>query len=288
MKNMNGNIELVISIGFTLFTGSLMMVVYRLCHDALTYNRRFNITLLMLSFVSTILLTLIQNNPMLSLGVLGSLSICRIRTNTKDPRDLGFVFWALSIGISSAVGAFIVSFISSLLLGTVLLIFNHSFERKKSRMVIVRGEKQNLEPVQEMLGQTQGSSVQSKNVFADTFELVYKVQVEEKEEEKQEEVKTVNFEFETLHTSCTISGYKYCSFKEVNDKYHKCKNKKNIFKKCKNTDTHKWSKGKCGECGAWHYNHTPVYYDKIKDGIQGWCTTCGMKWTGRGWVIYGS
>ena len=102
---------------------------------------------------------------------------------------------------------------------------------------------------------------------------------EEKEEEKQEEVKTVNFEFETLHTSCTISGYKYCSFKEVNDKYHKCKNKKNIFKKCKNTDTHKWSKGKCGECGAWHYNHTPVYYDKIKDGIQGWCTTCGMKWT---------
>lgn len=111
---------------------------------------------------------------------------------------------------------------------------------------------------------------------------------EEKEEEKQEEVKTVNFEFETLHTSCTISGYKYCSFKEVNDKYHKCKNKKNIFKKCKNTDTHKWSKGKCVECGAWHYNHTPVYYDKIKDGIQGWCTTCGMKWTGRGWVIYGS
>lgn len=111
---------------------------------------------------------------------------------------------------------------------------------------------------------------------------------EEKEEEKQEEVKTVNFEFETLHTSCTISGYEYCSFKEVNDKYHKCKNKKNIFKKCKNTDTHKWSKGKCGECGAWHYNHTPVYYDMIKDGIQGWCTTCGMKWTGRGWVIYGS
>ena len=111
---------------------------------------------------------------------------------------------------------------------------------------------------------------------------------EEKEEEKQEEVKTVNFKFETLHTSCTISGYKYCSFKEVNDKYHKCKNKKNIFKKCKNTDTHKWSKGKCVECGAWHYNHTPVYYDKIKDGIHGWCTTCGMKWTGRGWVIYGS
>ena len=107
-----------------------------------------------------------------------------------------------------------------------------------------------------------------------------------KEEEKQEEVKTVNFEFETLHTSCTISGYKYCSFKEVNDKYHKCKNKKNVFKKCKNTDTHKWSKGKCVECGAWHYNHTPVYYDRVvKKGEHGWCTTCGMKWSGRNWTL---
>lgn len=56
---------------------------------------------------------------------------------------------------------------------------------------------------------------------------------EEKEEEKQEEVKTVNFKFETLHTSCTISGYKYCSFKEVNDKYHKCKNKKIYSKNVK-------------------------------------------------------
>ena len=109
---------------------------------------------------------------------------------------------------------------------------------------------------------------------------------EEKEEEKQEEVKTVNFKFETLHTSCTISGYKYCSFKEVNDKYHKCKNKKNIFKKCKNTDTHQWSKGKCVECGAWHYNHTPVYYDRaVKKGEHGWCTTCGMKWSGRNWTL---
>ena len=99
---------------------------------------------------------------------------------------------------------------------------------------------------------------------------------EEKEEEKQEEVKTVNFKFETLHTSCTISGYKYCSFKEVNDKYHKCKN----------TDTHKWSKGKCVECGAWHYNHTPVYYDRVvKKGEHGWCTTCGMKWSGRNWTL---
>ncbi len=174
---------LLISIGFTLITGGIMMGIYRLCHDSLTYNRRFNITLLMLAFVSTVLLTLIQDNPMLSLGVLGSLSICRIRTNTKDPRDLGFVFWALAIGNSSAVGAFVTGIVSSLVLGVVLLVFNHNFEQRKARMVIIRGDKQKLQSIQEMFGKTQRSSIQSKNVFADTFEVVYKLKVEEREEE---------------------------------------------------------------------------------------------------------
>ncbi len=90
---MNGNIELAISIVFTLFTGGLMMLVYRFCHDALTYNRRFNITLLMLAFVSTILLTLIQDNPMLSLGVLGSYLFAEFEPIQKTPE-----IWDLSSG----------------------------------------------------------------------------------------------------------------------------------------------------------------------------------------------
>lgn len=72
--------NLLVSMMFTIAVSGFMLVIY------------------------TVLLALIQNNPLLSLGVLGSLSICRIRTNTKDPRDLGFVFWALAIGIASAVG----------------------------------------------------------------------------------------------------------------------------------------------------------------------------------------
>ena len=76
-----------------------MMLIYKMCHDTLTYRKNFNITLMMLAIITTVLLALIQNNPLLSLGVLGSLSICRIRSNTKNPRYLGLVFLALSIGI---------------------------------------------------------------------------------------------------------------------------------------------------------------------------------------------
>lgn len=85
---------LVISLIAALVLSGVMMLVYRLSHDSLTYNRKFNVTLVMLALASDLLLALIQNNPLFSLGALGALSICRIRTNTRDPRDLGFVFWA--------------------------------------------------------------------------------------------------------------------------------------------------------------------------------------------------
>ena len=138
---------------------------------------------MMLALLSTVLLALIQNNPLLSLGVLGSLSICRIRTNTRDPRDLGFVFWALAIGISSAVGAFTAGIASSVIMGTVLIVFHKMEKGPDHQMMVVRGEKPQLELVQNLLHQA-GATVQSKNVFADTFELVYELQMKEAEEER--------------------------------------------------------------------------------------------------------
>ena len=173
----------LVSILFTILVAGFMLVIYRMCHDTLTYNKKFHITLMMLSVVSTVLLALIQNNPLLSLGVLGSLSICRIRTNTKDPRDLGFVFWALAIGIASAVGAFVAGITSSLIMGIVLVVFHRMDKGCEYQMMVVRGEKAQLELVQDLLNQA-GISVQSKNVFTDTFELVYELQLEKQEEEK--------------------------------------------------------------------------------------------------------
>lgn len=171
------------SMMFTIAVSGFMLVIYRVCHDTLTYRKKFNITLMMLAVISTVLLALIQNNPLLSLGVLGSLSICRIRTNTKDPRDLGFVFWALAIGIASAVGAFTAGLVSSLVMGIVLVVFHKLDQGSEHPMMVVRGEKTQLEQVQDLLDQA-GAAVQSKNVFSDTFELVYELQLEKQEEEK--------------------------------------------------------------------------------------------------------
>lgn len=175
--------HLAVSLVVTMIFGAIMFATYRLCHDSLTYNKKFNITLLMIALISTILLALVQDNPILSLGVLGSLSICRIRTNTKDPRDIGFVFWALAIGISSAVGAFIMGLGSTVLLSILLILFSRSIKDRKAVTMVVRGSKDQVDRVQEVFRETKGSSVQCKNVFADTFELVYELKMPCREEQ---------------------------------------------------------------------------------------------------------
>ena len=175
---------LAFSLLITLIFSGTMILVYRLIHDSLTYNRKFAVTLPMLALASNLLLALIQNNPLFSLGALGALSICRIRTNTRDPRDLGFVFWALTIGISSALGAFVVGFAGTLVLSVVMLLFGRTRKKKNVLTMVVRGDKELVTFVQDMLCRTRGSSIQSKNLFKDSFELVYELRISQSEEEQ--------------------------------------------------------------------------------------------------------
>ncbi|MCM0650517.1 DUF4956 domain-containing protein [Clostridium swellfunianum] len=177
-------VNLLISLIFTIILVSIMLITYKLSQDPLSYNRKFNITLMMLSFISTVLLSLVQNYPLLSLGVFGSLSICRVRANTKDPRDIGFVFWSLSIGISSAVGEFAVGLMSTLILSMLMVIFSKSIKRKDVLTMVVRGSKDQVTNVQKIFYQIPNSSIQAKNLFTDSFELVYKLKLPPHEGEK--------------------------------------------------------------------------------------------------------
>lgn len=171
-----------ISLLMTLLLSGCMMLVYRLCHDSLTYNRKFNITLIMLAFASMLLLSIIQNNPLFSLGALGALSICRIRTNTRDPRDLGFVFWALSIGLSSALGAYVAGLAGTAALSVVMLLMEKTAGERSALTIVIRGSRAKLQDVQTLVLGTKGSTVQSENLFPDTFELVYELRGSAKQE----------------------------------------------------------------------------------------------------------
>lgn len=175
---------LIISLCYTLVLAGAMALTYKFCNSAISYNRRFNIAIVMMACISTVLLTLVQSNPLFSLGVLGSLSICRIRMNTKDPRDLGFVFWALSIGIASAEGAYFEGAACALILSVLLILSSKTIKRSGTELLIVKGDNCELMDVRNVFRSMRGITLQSENIFEDSFEFVYELNLKEEEQQK--------------------------------------------------------------------------------------------------------
>lgn len=175
LVNLPGFTEVMKSMAFAMGLSVIMMTGYRICNHTLSYNPRFNVMLFMLCVASTALMILVKEHPLFSLGALGTLSICRIRMNTRDPRDLGFVFWSIAIGISSAMQAFQIGLLSSILLIGILAGARLFHRSEQSAHLIIRGERGRLEDILRRLKGKRGYRMESETVFQDRFELVYRL-----------------------------------------------------------------------------------------------------------------
>ena len=143
---------------------------------------KFAVTLIVLSFVSTILMDLIQTNLALSLGMLGSLSIVRFRTNIKDPRDIGFIIWSMAIGIAAATESLLIGLVGSVILAAVMILTKGSGARTNQMLLIVRGSDVDLNRIQAIVDHMEGTNtIKAKNILSDSFELVYEVNVSDAE-----------------------------------------------------------------------------------------------------------
>ena len=76
---------------------------YRFSHSGAVYSARFNVSLLMMTLITTMIMNVIGNNISLSLGMVGALSIVRFRTAIKDTRDTAYIFWCIAVGICCGV-----------------------------------------------------------------------------------------------------------------------------------------------------------------------------------------
>lgn len=121
--------------------GLLIFIIYRVTHSGPVYSARFNVTLVMLTLITTIIMSVIGNNVALSLGMVGALSIVRFRTAIKDPRDAAYIFWTIAVGICCGVSDYLVAGVGSVVVFLFLVLFG--FARNQDRLlVIIRGSAQ--------------------------------------------------------------------------------------------------------------------------------------------------
>lgn len=112
-------LTLVLAFGIGLF----IFLVYKKTYQGVMYSSSFGVTLMALTMITGMLILAVTSNVVLSLGMVGALSIVRFRTAIKEPLDIAFLFWAIAAGIVLAAGMIPLALIGSVVIGIILLVF---------------------------------------------------------------------------------------------------------------------------------------------------------------------
>ena len=122
--------------GIAAAIGLYIFLIYKLVNKNSFYNRNFNISLIALTVITAAIILTIQSNIVVSLGMVGALSIVRFRTAIKDPMDLVFLFWSISVGIICGAGFALIAVIASVVL-TIIIVCLSLFSSPRETMVLV-------------------------------------------------------------------------------------------------------------------------------------------------------
>lgn len=155
--------------------------IYRIMTKKSFYNKNFNISLVALAVITTAIILSIQSSVVISLGMVGALSIVRFRTAIKEPMDLVFLFWSISVGIICGAGLFIIAILASLLLTAVIVLLDKMPVAKVPMMLIVDSsaidsEEEIMEVVEKYSANVK---VKSRNMNADSLNMVMEVKIKE-------------------------------------------------------------------------------------------------------------
>lgn len=172
-------LEILLTLAISFGLGLFIFFVYRRTFQGVMYSKSFNIALVMLSMVTTTIIVGVTNNIVLSLGMLGALSIVRFRTAIKDPIDIVYMFWAIAQGIITGAGLYFLSLISSALIGMVLFAFSRFKIRYEPYLLVLSYDGDAVEnAVFRLLGEHIGAyKIKSKTKTLVSYELTVEIRV---------------------------------------------------------------------------------------------------------------
>ena len=113
-------LDMAIALVLSFLLGLFIFAIYKQCYAGVMYSPSFGVTLVALSLITTLLILTVVSNIVLSLGMVGALSIVRFRTAVKEPMDIAFLFWAIAVGIVLAAGLLFLAVLGSAFVGLVL------------------------------------------------------------------------------------------------------------------------------------------------------------------------
>lgn len=130
-------LDMALALGLSFAIGLFIFLIYRKTYAGVMYSASFGVTLVGLTMISTFVILAVTSNVVLSLGMVGALSIVRFRTAIKEPLDIAFLFWAIAAGIVLAAGMIPLAVLGSVFIGLVLLVFANRKSHVSPYMVVI-------------------------------------------------------------------------------------------------------------------------------------------------------
>ncbi|MEG1524717.1 MAG: DUF4956 domain-containing protein [Clostridia bacterium] len=175
-------LQVVLTLLISLGIGGFLYFIYKKTFSGVVYSRSFNLSLIMLTMVSSMVIMLISSNLTLSLGMVGALSIVRFRTAIKDPIDTVFMFWAVGEGLALGAGFVDVGLIGALIIGVVMVVIT-SIKGNNSMpyLLILHFDDRASQQIKGLIRQLPKAHVKSKTVQRDGIELTVELRIRDSE-----------------------------------------------------------------------------------------------------------
>jgi len=172
-------LDTVISLALAFAIGLFIFEIYRKTYRGVMYSRSFGITLLALAIITDLAIMTVTSNVVLSLGMVGALSIVRFRTAIKEPLDIAFLFWSIVVGIMLGAGMIPLAVFGSIILGVVLLVNSNHKTLETPYILVVQCANDDVEQkVNEYISNAvKRFNVKSKTVNASGIELTLEIRL---------------------------------------------------------------------------------------------------------------
>lgn len=168
--------EIIVNFLAALGVGFIIFLSYRFSHSSAVYSSRFNVSLWMLTMVTTMVMCVIGNNIALSLGMVGALSIVRFRTAVKDARDTAYIFWCVAAGVCCGVSDFMIAILGSTILFILMLIIGNTMPNNRFLLVIHCGTSVSAQVEQSLETAFEGKArLCAKNAARGNVEYIYEL-----------------------------------------------------------------------------------------------------------------
>ena len=162
-------IAILLAFGLGLF----IFLVYNKTYQGVMYSSSFGVTLIALTMITTVVILAVTSNVVLSLGMVGALSIVRFRTAIKEPLDIAFLFWSIAVGIVLAAGMIPLAVIGSVIIGVILIVFVNRKSSCNPYIVVLQcvDHSSEMQAMDFLSKQVQRFTVKSKSAQKGTIEL---------------------------------------------------------------------------------------------------------------------